>query len=200
MRMKQENIKPESNEVWKELSGFEGLYQISNMGRINALERKWKIRNGGIFTKKEKILKGVKQKTGYLFVCLYKDGVKYQFLIHRLVAMTFIDNIQNLPEVNHKNGIKTDNRASELEWSSKSENLKHAFKIGLKRAKKGAENICSRAVQQLSKTGELIKIFGSTKEAEGMLGIDHRVIGRVANGRPNNKTAGGYVWKYLENK
>lgn len=102
-------------EEWKSIPGFEGIYQISSEGRVkNAYGR---------------MLKPETTRNGYQRIRLF-DGKKY--LLHRLVASTFIPNLENKEVVNHKNGVKTDNRVENLEWSTWSENVKHAYATGLK--------------------------------------------------------------------
>lgn len=101
-------------EVWKPIEGYEGLYEVSNMGRVKSLKC------GGV-----RILKPGFDNHGYLKVGLYKNGSNATKKIHRLVATHYIPNPSNLPQVNHKKGIKTDNRASELEWVTNRENTSH---------------------------------------------------------------------------
>jgi len=115
-------------EIWKDIIGYEGLYKVSNFGRIKSLDKIC-----GNFLRKAKIRKIRLDKDGYCVISLYKLGkIKYTG-VHRLVATAFIPNPENKKFVNHKKGIKTDNRASELEWVTQSENEKHAFEIGLKK-------------------------------------------------------------------
>ena len=111
-------------EIWKDIVGYEGLYQVSNFGRIKSFPRK--------YTQKEiKILKPVLSKGGYLQCHLIKDGKSKTFAIHRLVAEAFLSNPNNLPEVNHKFGNKFDNYYENLEWCNSSQNKQHAFNMGL---------------------------------------------------------------------
>lgn len=113
-----------NDEIWKPIEGYEGLYEISNLGRVKSLGR---TNRGG--TKPEKIMRQQKQWTGYLQLGLTGlDGKQRYKKVHRLVATAFIPNPENKPMVNHKNGIKDDNRVENLEWVTASENHLHAFK------------------------------------------------------------------------
>ena len=126
-------------EIWKDIKGYEGLYQVSNLGRVKSLSiyRKNSVCE---YYSKEKILKPLKDKGGYLNVRLWKNKKGKTIKIHRLVACNFLENTENKRDVNHINGIKTDNGVENLEWCTCSENIKHAFDTGLKKSNKGVNN------------------------------------------------------------
>lgn len=117
-------------EIWKDIKGYEGFYQISNFGNVKSLERLIsEVRLGKPIKRKIKsrIIKPSLTKSGYLFCFLYNsNGVKKNHLIHRLVGVAFIPNSENKPTINHINGIKTDNSVNNLEWNTYLENGKHA--------------------------------------------------------------------------
>lgn len=116
-------------ENWKDIVGFEGFYQVSDLGRVKSLSRN-SIRRGRIYPQKESILRQSGLK--YLSVSLQKEGISKRCNVHRLVANAFIPNPENKPEVNHINGIKTDNRSSQLEWVTRRENEDHSILNKLK--------------------------------------------------------------------
>lgn len=125
-----------ANEIWKDIEGYEGLYQVSTYGNIKSLARPRKNGNGKCYIQKEKLLKQTFTSTGYKKVELYKDGKRKSFKVHRLVAMAFIPNPDNKPEVNHINGNKINNNIDNLEWVTSSENSVHAYETGLSPNKK----------------------------------------------------------------
>ena len=129
-------------EIWNDIKGYEGLYQISNTGRVKSLERTFKRTNTliGKHTSpiRERILKASLKR--YAGVTLVKDGKKEYPNVHRLVAIAFIPNTFRLPQVNHINGNRLDNSVTNLEWCSPSENALHAHRSGLHKGRKGIKN------------------------------------------------------------
>lgn len=173
-------------EIWKDIEGYEGLYQVSNLGRVKSLEKN--IWNGHSFrTKKEFIFVGGKDKRGYLYVILSKNGVKKIFKLHRLVAFSFIPNLYNKQEVNHINGIKTDNRVENLEWCTHKENIQHACKNGLR---------CYKKINQYDLQGNLIKSWKSITEASNTLNINYISILNCCKNK--TKKSHNYIWKYAD--
>ena len=176
------------NEIWKDVAGYEGLYQVSSEGRVKSLERKVP-KGDGERTVKERILKPSDDCRGYLRVDL-RDGDKQKhFKVHRLVCEAFHENPDNKPQVNHINEIKTDNRASNLEWATARENSN----FGTRNERLGKAQ--SKPVAQYAQDGELIKIWPSAREFERQTGFSHGYICNSANGK--RKQAYGFIWKYV---
>lgn len=124
------------NEIWKPIKDYEGLYEVSNLGRVKALARK-KNCNKGYGTIEEHIMKQTSANSDYCRVPLTnKEHIKKYYLVHRLVATAFIPNLDNLPQVNHIDGNKLNNVADNLEWCTREDNIKHAYKIGLNPSRK----------------------------------------------------------------
>lgn len=168
-------------EIWKPIK-HNNNYMVSNEGRIKSL----KYRN----TNKEHILACYGKE--YKMVKISKGNTRKDYFIHKLVAEAFIPNPDNLPCINHINGIKTDNRVENLEWCSYSHNIREAFRLGLSHNKTGKGNGRSKAVDQYSIDGKFIKRWESMRQAEITLKILH--IHEVCQGK--RKTIGGYIWRY----
>jgi len=120
------------SEIWKDVVGYEGLYQISNHGKLKSADRTIKYPSGysdRLFKSKELSLNV--SKNGYIYFDLYRNQKRKRFFSHVLVMMSFVRPKQGVEDINHINGIKTDNRIDNLEYCSRSENMIHAFKIGL---------------------------------------------------------------------
>ena len=176
-------------EIWKDIKDYEGLYQVSNIGRVKSLY------NGRHNLYREKILKPGK-KNSYYFVVLSKNNTRTQFLVHRLVAEAFIPNTDNLPQVNHKDENKLNNSVDNLEWCTAKYNINYGTAV--ERTKKAMINhpLLSKSVLQYTKDGQLIKEYKSIIEAERQTGINNAQISACCKGREHYNTAGGYVWRY----
>ena len=161
-------------EKWKSIAGYEGLYEVSNLGRVRSLK-----------FGKTKILTPKNNGIGYFQVGLRKDGISKYLLVHRLVANAFIPNPQNLKTVNHIDEDKSNNNVSNLEWMSQTDNINY----GTRTAR------CSKQVQKFDKqTGALLATFQAAREAERRTGIAQSSICACCKDRL--KSAGGYVWRY----
>lgn len=166
-------------EIWKDIKGYEGYYQVSNLGRIRSCRY-------------DKLLEGYPDKDGYISICLCVNYKSKRFQIHRLVAETFIPNLYNLPEVNHKDENPSNNNSNNLEWCDRIYNMNYGtckYRMGLHRRK---------PVNQYSKEGKFIKEYSSMKEAAILNNIKLNNISCCCNHIKNYKTAGGYIWKFKE--
>lgn len=180
-------------EVWKDIAGYEGAYQISNFGRVKSLEREVNIRlfNVGLTKRKvpELIRKQIIYKNGYVGVQLHKQQKVKLHLIHRLVAQAFLPNPENKPEVNHKNGDKLDNRVENLEWVTASENEQHSRKV--------LGNVCGNAPRRV-KCVETGVEYDSMADAGRANGTQAGSISAVVNHVYGHKTAGGLHWELIK--
>lgn len=176
------------NEIWREIKNFEGLYQVSNYGRVKSLARTVKGLFDSVIYKEEQLLKLQKYPNGYNYVGLCKNGVVKNYLVHRLVAEAFIENSNNLPQVNHINECITDNRAENLEWVSAKTNANWGT-----RNNRVAEKH-SISILQLSVNGDIMKEWDSGAEVEKVLGYKRTNICACCKGKA--KTAYGFKWCY----
>jgi hypothetical protein len=174
----------QQDEVWKDVVGYEGLYRISNQGTVCRLYK-----NGKVNFMTPRIL------NGYWRVKLCNGNTQKEYFLHRLIAQAFIPNPENKPEINHINGIKTDNRIENLEWVTRSENAIHATKTGLLKYSEyrynRARDINSKPVMCV----ETRKIYVSCTEAGKDIKTDAAHIGECISGK--RSTAGGYHWKLV---
>lgn len=117
-------------EVWKDIIGYEGLYQVSSLGRVKSTGTVW---NGWVYHKKKETIRksNANVKNGYHSLCLSKDSKVKRHYVHRLVGESFIDNPLNKPQINHLDGNKNNNKVDNLEWVTRKENVQHAIKNGL---------------------------------------------------------------------
>ena len=114
-------------EIWKDIPGYEGLYQISNYGRVKALAKEWKSHHTAKLKHRETLLKCQISKSGYLSVTLYKNRNYIHYRVHRLVALVFITNPENKPFINHIDFDRKNNRVENLEWCTSRENNAHSI-------------------------------------------------------------------------
>lgn len=178
-------------EIWIPIKGYEDKYYVSSLSRVKSLQRKseWN------YMVSEKVLKPQKRVNGYLFVTLSGFGIKKMVNIHRLIAEAFIKNTENKPFVNHKNGIKTDNRIENLEWCTPSENNYHAHRIlgipGTMQGRYGSDHNGAKKI----KCDTLDVSFSSIMDAKKELGISHNSIWKVLTNR--QLQINGLVFRYV---
>lgn len=209
-------------EIWKDIKGYEGKYQVSNEGRVRSLY------NRGV--KREKILSLLNHPSGYSVITLSFNGIHKQYLVHRLVAMAFIDNPNGYEFVNHKDENKKNNNVDNLEWCTKSYNSIYYLNKDPERKKEYAKrfrdkttneltssytrkNVVhanTRKVAQMSVSGEVINTFDNSIDASQKTGINYSLITRACrlneSGRikkhkrvSDQYVSKGFVWKYVSN-
>lgn len=185
-------------EVWKNIEGYEGLYQVSNKGNVKKLNYK----NSGV----DKILTQKHHPQGYVFTALWKDGKHKNHFMHRLVATAFIENPLNLPEVNHKDENQSNNCVENLEWCSSSYNTNYSRKRHPERYftvfdGKRTSHISKYSmyeVNQLTLSGELVKTWINIAEIVRTMKYNNASITRCIMGE--RKTAYGYKWEFADKK
>lgn len=190
-----------SKEIWKDIQGYEGMYQVSSHGRVRSLDRIVVRPNGnGDYFAKGKIIYVVLTKWGYNEVHLHKDNKTKIYKVHRLVAQAFIENPNNLPCVNHIDENKTNNNVSNLEWCTYKYNNNYGTKKNRQGEKNKNENNPNSHKILCVNTGE---IFGCIKFAAEKYNISRQTISHCLNGR--QKTAGKdpitkekLMWRYYE--
>ena len=177
-------------EVWKDIPGYEGLYQVSNRGNVRSLN--W---NG---TKTTKNINQKPHKNGYRQVLLSKDGVRKMFTVHRLVALVFIPNPNELPQINHIDEDKTNNDVSNLEWCSAQYNVRYSIQRRSPRTEKSTRKskYHNKAIAQLSFDDEIIRVWQGTSElrSSGQLSVPD--ILRCCRGE--RKTTSGFKWQFAD--
>ena len=178
-------------EIWKDIKGYENLYQVSNLGNVRSLitYKYSKKERMCIKVCRERILKPGIDKNNYKCVVLTKDKNRKTYKVHKLVAKCFVKNIENKPFVNHIDGNKLNNNANNLEWTTNSENIKHAYDNNLIDIRKK-----QKKVNQYDLKGNFIKQWNSMKEAGETLNICRQNISQCCR-KVRNK-ANGYIWRY----
>lgn len=174
-------------EEWKDVAGYEGRYQVSNLGRVRSLDKfdAWgRLRKG-------RVLSPFRDTGGYRQVCLRNGRGQCNKNVHRLVASAFIANPLDLPVINHKDENKGNNRADNLEWCSAEYNATYGT------MQRRAHIALCRPVVQM-KNGRQVGIYESTLDADRRTGVNHGSISRCCNG--GQKTSGGYSWAWLDEK
>jgi len=164
-------------EIYKDVVGYEGIYQVSNLGNVRSLDRTIKCKNS-IRTYKGCQLKKLKHTAGYLGVNIRRSK---RVLIHRMVAQSFIPNPKNKEFVNHKNGIKADNRVENLEWTTRQENENHAFNTGLKNSTGSHNTMAKLNETKVQKIKELSK--SNVKCLSSLYKVHRATIQRIINGK-----------------
>lgn len=183
-------------EMWKDIKGYEGYYQVSDTGRVRSVDRYVTEK----VSEKKHFLKGKEMRLteaasrsnseGYLVVNLRKDGSSTVCLVHRLVAEAFIPNDNCLPTINHIDGNKHNNTVENLEWCSYSYNNTHALENNLRRPR-------GNRVLQCELNGTVVNSFRSICEAARRTGLGRSSISHCVNGR--QRTYAGFVWRYENN-
>lgn len=182
--IKNEIIEPINGEIWADCVGYEGIYKVSNFGRIISLERIIVVNGGkcgGSFRKGLKLMKYKVGTTGYYTLNLCKNGIPKDTLVHRIVAMAFIKNDNNYPYINHKNFNRIDNRVENLEWCTQKMNIHHAIDAGKIPICYG-ENTSSNKLTE-KEVLEILKASGPFNEIAKKYGISRGNVGYIKTGK-----------------
>lgn len=186
-------------EQWKPVSGYEGIYEVSNLGRVRSIEHKarHRSRSGREFqvTYKGRIRKQVCNENGYMIVMVKKNSKNRALKVHRLVAKAFIPNPDNLPFINHRDENPGNNRAENLEWCTHVYNVRYGTAIMRIR---DTQLQRANAVLQLDTSGNVIGKFLSLERAADAMGCSTQLIKRVCDNKPHCHTAKGYRWRWAD--
>ena len=192
-------------EIWKDIKGWEGYYQVSNLGRVRSLERVVCDSRGYYRTIPERIMKLTKNDNGYLLVTLCRNNLMRSYHVHRLVGLAFIPNPYGYDEINHIDENKCNNIINNLEWCDRKYNVNYgtgrerqAEKIrGKKQSEENVRKRSKAVIAANKETGQTI-IFLSAREAGRQLEIDQASICRCCKGK--QKSAGGFYWQYADSE
>ena len=179
-------------EEWRDIEGYEGLYQVSNLGNVRSITRSVTYPNGGNRVFQGQELSKICAATGYYQVGLSRNGKVKVTNIHRLVAVAFIPNPENKPHVNHIDANKKNNDCSNLEWVTRHENMQHAHSLGLCNEDLSAAREARKRKVRRSDGA----VFNSIREAANALGAHSGNISLAASGKRRN--AAGYEWEYVK--
>jgi len=195
-------------ERWVDIQDFEGYYQVSNYGRVRSLDREVEQKNGRKRLFKGCVLSHKTDKYGYSTVtfCIRTKGVKKSSTVHRLVAVAFVENVFNKPAINHIDGDKSNNNATNLEWVTNKENTSHAIETGLMDINRVKENMTwvnktyhSRKVRKL-KDGMLIGVYRSITEAASTVTTSKGFSSINSCCKGDRKQAYGFQWEYANER
>ena len=187
--------------VWKDIPNYEGLYKVSNKGDILSLPRYVNCNKNGKRLTEQRILKPTENYKGYLMVSLsYPNEYPHKktFTIHRLVALAFIPNPDNKPQINHIDGNKENNCVENLEWCDNSENQIHAYKIGLNYRRENAGKPKKAVVKINPNTNEIVEEYESASEAGRQNNISQGDMSSCCRQEYGRKTFKGFIWRYKE--
>lgn len=188
-------------EIWKDIQGYEGLYQVSNLGNIKSLHYRARTGNPKSNIQYSRNMKLFIEKSGYVSIKLCKSGHSKRYLVHRIVANAFIPNPQSKPQINHKDGNKSNNTVNNLEWTTNSENQKHAVNLGLKEkntvGQMGHKNVMAKPIIQYDLSGNFVKLWYSIADAARAVDGMSALIVHCAKGRI--KHCYNSIWRYIEN-
>ena len=170
-------------EEWRAVSGYEGLYEVSSGGKVRRISG-WGNKNNG-WRQATGLVKLETHKSGYMRIKLSKNGIRTRYLVHRLVALAFIENPDEKPYVNHKDGNKANNSVDNLEWCTSRENQVHAFATGLKQPTRRRAVVASNSIEE--------KHFPSLTACASYLGIDSGHVRLLCSGKVKQTREGWSV-------
>lgn len=193
-------------ELWKDVQGYEGLYQVSNMGNVRSVDHEVEVtRNGITFVvpKKGKVLSPTRRQHGYVGVMLYGKGGHATrgfktFAVHRLVAEAFVENPNGYDEVNHLDECKTNNRADNLEWCDRSYNVRYG--TGIERGHEKIGELLRKPVVQMDMQGNVIREWESLTAVERETGMSKSSICNCCKKHRKYSHAYGYRWEYADKR